>query len=74
MHRFMRAIGFSSLTDRSKIKELLTDIVLNSDARAFTINSEDVMLGEFRKNFADNIGIAVCCEFDDEEKFNYDYY
>ncbi len=74
MHRFMRAIGFSSLTDRSKIKELLTDIVLNSDARAFTINSEDVMLGEFRKNFADNMGIAVCGEFDDEEKFIYDYY
>ncbi|MDE6699983.1 MAG: DUF3881 family protein, partial [Acetatifactor sp.] len=70
----MRAIGFSSMTDRKKIKELLTEVVMNSDSRAYTLNNEDVMLGEFRKNFASNMGIAVCGEFDDEEKFIYDYY
>ncbi len=74
MHRFLKAIGFSSLTDRKKLKELLTEVVVNSDARAYTINTEDVMLGEFRKNFANDMGIAVCGEFDDEEKFVYDYY
>lgn len=74
MHKYMRAIGFSSMTDRKKIKELLTEVVMNSDSRAYTLNNEDVMLGEFRKNFASNMGIAVCGEFDDEEKFIYDYY
>lgn len=70
----MRAIGFSSMTDRKKIKELLTEVVMNSDSRAYTLNNEDVMLGEFCKNFAGDMGIAVCGEFDDEDKFIYDYY
>lgn len=70
----MRAIGFSSLTDRKKLKELLTEVVMKSDRRGYTLNKENVMLGEFCKNFADGMGIAVCGEFDDEDKFIYDYY
>ena len=32
------------------------------------------MLGEFCKDFADDMGIAVCGEFDEEDKFIYEYY
>lgn len=74
MHRYLRAIGFSTLTDRKKLKELLTDVVLNADKRNYTMNQEQVMLGEFCKNFANGMGIAVCGEFDDGDKFTYDYY
>ena len=74
MHKYMRAIGFSEYTERKKLKELLTDVIMNADARAYTINQEDVMLGEFCKNFADNLGIAVCGEFDEDDKFIYEYY
>ena len=74
MHRFMRAIGFSEYTDRKKLKDLLKSIVMNSDERAYTLNEEDVMLGEFCKNYAPGIGIAVCGEFDEDDKFNYEYY
>lgn len=74
MHKYLRAIGFSKLTDRKKLKEILTEVVMNSDERAYTINQEDVLLGEFRKNFANGMGIAVCGDFDDEDKFIYDYY
>lgn len=79
MHKFMRAIGFSRFESRQKLQELLTDVVMNSDRRAITMNSiygyrENMLLGEFCKNFADSLGIAVCGEFDDEEKFTYEYY
>lgn len=74
MHKFMRAVGFSEYTDRKKLKELLVDVIMNSDKRAYTMNQEEVMLGEFCKNFADNMGIAVCGEFDENDKFIYDYY
>ena len=74
MHKFLRAIGFSELSDRKKLKDILTDVVMHSDERAYTMNKEDIMLGEFRKNFASGIGIAVCGEFDEEDKFIYDYY
>ena len=74
MHKFLRAIGFSELSDRKKLKDILTDVVMHSDERAYTTNKEDIMLGEFRKNFASGMGIAVCGEFDEEDKFIYDYY
>lgn len=74
MHKYMRAIGFSEFGDRKRLKELLTDVIMSSDERGYTINQENVMLGEFCKNFADNMGIAVCGEFDEDDKFIYDYY
>lgn len=74
MHKFMRAVGFSEYTDRKKLKELLKDVILSADQRAYTINDEDVMLGEFSKSFADRLGVTVCGEFDEEDKFTYEYY
>lgn len=74
MHKFMRAIGFSNYTDRSKLKELLKNVILTADQRAYTINEEDIMLGEFSKGFAENMGITVCGEFDEQDKFTYEYY
>lgn len=74
MHKFMRAIGFSKFADRKDLKKLLKEIVLSADERAYTINEEDVMLGEFSKDFAKHMGIAICGEFDEEDKFHYEYY
>lgn len=74
MHKYMRAIGFSKYTDRKKLKELLTEVVMNSDERAYTTNTEDRMLGEFRKYFAVGMGVAVCGDFDEDDRFVYDYY
>lgn len=74
MHKYMRAIGFSTFESRRKLQELLTEVVVNSDRRSITMNQENTLLGEFCKNFADGLGIAVCGEFDDDEKFTYEYY
>ncbi len=74
MHKFMRAIGFSEYTNRKKLKELVRKCVTSSDEREYTLNEEGIMLGEFCKFFAPDIGIAVCGEFDEEDKFTYEYY
>lgn len=74
MHKFMRAIGFSTLENRKKLQELLTEVVIHSDRRSITKNQENVILGEFCKDFAKGMGIAVCGEIDDEERFTYEYY
>ncbi|MCR4598897.1 MAG: DUF3881 family protein [Acetatifactor sp.] len=74
MHSYLRAIGFSQLKDRKKLKEILTNAIMTADKRGYTMNSDNVMLGEFCKDFADNMGIAVCGEFDEEDKFVYEYY
>lgn len=74
MHKFMRAIGFSEYADRKKLKELMTDTIMNAEQRSYTLNQDNAMLGEFCKNFADNMGVAVCGEFDEDDKFIYEYY
>lgn len=74
MHKYLRAIGFSEYTDRKKMKEMIADIVLSATSRAYTTNMDDLLLGEFCKDYGENIGMAVCGQFDDTDKFIYDYY
>ena len=74
MHKYMRAIGFSSLESHKKLQELLTEVVLKSDRRIITKNQDNVLIGEFCKDFAKGLGIAVCGEIDEEQRFTYEYY
>ena len=74
MHKYMRAIGFSEYTERKRLKELLKDVITNSEERAYTLNQENIMIGEFCKNFADDMGVAIYGEFDEDDKFVYEYY
>ncbi len=74
MHKYMRAIGFSDYADRKKLRGLLTDVVASADNRAYTMNKEDVLLGEFSREYAPNMGVTVCGEFDEEDRFTYEYY
>ncbi len=74
MHKFMRAIGFSNLTDRREQQKLVTDIILNASHRSYTSNGEETILAEFCEDFAKDMGIAVCGEFDENDRFTYDYF
>ena len=74
MHKFMRAIGFSKLTDRREQQKLITDIILNASHRSYTSNGKETILAEFCEDFAKDMGIAVCGEFDESDKFTYDYF
>lgn len=70
----MRAIGFSQFDNKKKLQELLTDVVLHSDKSGIAVNQDKRVLGEFCKNFAPGIGLAVCGELEEDEKFTYEYY
>lgn len=70
----MRAIGFSKLKKRSELQKIIVDSIVNADDRSYVSNEDDIILAEFCKDFAENIGIAVCGEFDSEDKFSFDYY
>ena len=74
MHKYMRAIGFSKLKKRSELQKIIVDSIVNADDRSYVSNEDDIILAEFCKDFAENIGIAVCGEFDSEDKFSFDYY
>lgn len=70
----MRAIGFSQFENKKKLQELLTDVVLHSDQSGIAVNQDKQVLGEFCKNFAPGMGLAVCGELEENEKFTYEYY
>lgn len=74
MHKYLRAIGFSKLEERKELQKLLTDIVVSGRERAYTSNGEKTLLAQFCRDFAEDIGIAVCGEFDEDDKFTYDFY
>ncbi len=70
----MRAIGFSNLTDRSAQRKLITDVVLSAPHRSYAASGKGTVLAEFCEDFAEDVGIAVCGEFEESDKFAYDYY
>lgn len=74
MHKFLRAVGFSEYKDRKQIHQLIKDIVLQADERSYISNGENSLFAEFDRNFADDIGVAVCGEFDEEDNYSYEYY
>ena len=74
MHKYMRAIGFSEVWNRKELQKLLTNVVVEGKERAYTSNGDETLLASFSKEFAPNIGITVCGEFDEDDKFVYEYY
>jgi hypothetical protein len=74
LHKFLRAVGFSKIKDRKELTKLITDSIQNAQKRSYVTTSESVILAEFARDFADGIGLAVCGEFDEEDKFIYEYY
>ena len=74
MHKYMRAIGFSNFKDRKELQKLITNVIIEGTERNYTSNGKETLLAEFCKDFGTSIGIAVCGEFDNEDKFTYDYY
>ncbi|WP_026517718.1 DUF3881 family protein [Butyrivibrio sp. MC2021] len=74
MHKFLRAVGFSQIKDRKELIKMITASIQNAEKRSYVTTKDNVMLAEFAKDYADRIGVAVCGEFDDEDKFIYEYY
>jgi len=74
LHRYLRAVGFSNIKDRKELTNLITSTIQQAQRRSYITNNDNVILSEFDRDYADDIGIAVCGEFDDEDKFIYEYY
>lgn len=74
LHKYLRAVGFSEYTEKKQIQSLVKEIIVHADERSCTTLTEKSLIAEFDRNFAEDIGIAVCGEFDDEDNYTFDYY
>lgn len=75
MHRYLRAVGFSKVRNRSEVNDLLAYIIKNAEEKKYTsINDTDVMFAEYSKEFAENIGLIVRGEYNEDNQFIFHYY
>ncbi len=74
MHKYLRAIGFSNLKTRRELKKILNDVLKNPTEKQYVSLEDDSIAVEYRKEFADSIGITVCGAYSDEIEFDYEFY
>ena len=51
MHSYLRAVGFSKITKRSSIRQIIMDVVENYDEKKVVENYTDGIFAEFKKNY-----------------------
>lgn len=73
-HRFMRSIGFSEEKTTKEIKKILKLVLMSPTEKQYVTLPDDSIAVEYRKDFSDSFGIAVCGEFSDEAEFDYEFY
>lgn len=75
MHKFLRSIGFASITTKKQLRELITYTIQKATEKSYTSGTEeDSMFAEFSLNFGEQIGITVRGEYDENNQFTFDYY
>lgn len=74
MHKYLRAVGFSKVKNSKDMHEVIMNILENADHRDYISGgSDDTLLAEFKKEYAEHIGVVVCGEFDEDDKFSFEY-
>jgi len=67
-------VGFSQYTEKKQVQKLIRDIIIHADERSYTTVGKKTLVAEFDRNFAEDIGIVVCGEFDEDDTYSFDYY
>lgn len=84
MHKYLRAIGFSSIKNRKEYENLIRLCVQDATKREYTtkdisseeagfLSTDESMMALFYRDFAKGLGLAVCGEYDENNHFSYDY-
>lgn len=73
MHKYLRAIGFSGISDNDELRKLLELSVEHNDAENILDESDKKKYGELRKEFAPGLGICSRGEVQ-KEYFEFEYY
>lgn len=73
MHAYLRAVGFSEVTRREQMKEIILDVVKNYDEKNVIENHPDGAFVEFSKTYGSDCGITVCGRYDDKNRFHVEY-
>lgn len=73
MHKYLRAVGFSKLSDREQYDELIKQIALDATDRVYTSYDDKYMIAMYTKDCAPGVGISVVGVFDENNRFFFEY-
>ena len=73
MHKYLRAVGFSNLSDREQYDELIKNIALDATDRVYTSYNDKYMIAMYTKDYAPGVGISVVGVFDENNRFFLEY-
>ena len=73
MHKYLRAVGFSKLSDREQYDELIKQIDLDATDRVYTSYDDKYMIAMYTKDYAPGVGISVVGVFDENNRFFFEY-
>ncbi len=75
IHKFLRAVGFSKVTTKRQLRDLITLSIKKAKEKSYTTGSEeDSLFSEFNMEFGERIGITVRGEYDENNHFTFEYY
>lgn len=73
MHSYLRAVGFSNITERKQMKEIVMDVIETYDEKITVEDHPDGVFAEFSKNYGCDCGITVCGQYDENNEFEAEY-
>lgn len=73
MHSYLKAVGFSKVTKRSEMQEIIRDVIETYDEKLAVENHPDGVFVEYSKNYGCDCGITVCGQYDDKNEFHVEY-
>ena len=75
MHKYLKSVGFSGLSQKNELDKLLEDVKEHYDRKKVTAETEDHRLfAEISKEFGYDCGITICGEYDEHDNFQMEYY
>lgn len=74
MHKYLRAVGFSNYKSRKEIQKLIVKVVQSAEKKSYTTLEDDVLYAEYLADFGNGLGVCVRGEYDENNKFLFDYY
>ncbi len=74
MHRFLRSIGFTELTELEEQDSLLQDVLIHYDFKKVVTGEDGHRYAELSREYAPDIGITIFGEYDHENLFRMEYY
>lgn len=74
MHQYLTAIGFKNVKSKKELDKLLTLVKDDFTKQALISKENDIDYCEFRKEFAEGMGISLMGSMDDQDHFDREFY